>query len=213
MSYPVQLLPVAHSFQLPVLKRQCEILCSERINLNNAVNIYQTSKVCTYSLPEHIHCFSIQLQSVDVICVFCCVLLSRWVRQWSWQCSVKAFSCRTWSVFWTVSSLRSCCWVLTAALHWIQMHWMGFRLHWLHGCTQSVAHVELERMREKHLKLQMWLTKLTFAGRRVKSSTNTWFRCLFSRWHLYNSWFLPVIPIQCQFFNVMCELFITVFKT
>uniref|UniRef100_A0A671MF63 Ankyrin repeat and BTB/POZ domain-containing protein 2-like n=1 Tax=Sinocyclocheilus anshuiensis TaxID=1608454 RepID=A0A671MF63_9TELE len=44
-SYPVQLLPVAHSFQLPVLKRRCEILCSERINLNNAVSIYQTSKV------------------------------------------------------------------------------------------------------------------------------------------------------------------------
>uniref|UniRef100_A0A672LB15 Ankyrin repeat and BTB domain containing 2 n=1 Tax=Sinocyclocheilus grahami TaxID=75366 RepID=A0A672LB15_SINGR len=44
-SYPVQLLPVAHSFQLPVLKRLCEMLCSERINLNNAVSIYQTSKV------------------------------------------------------------------------------------------------------------------------------------------------------------------------
>lgn len=38
-------------------------------------------------------------------------------------------------------------------------------------------------------------------------------RCLSSRWHLCNSWFVPVIPIQCQCFNVLCELFITVFKT
>jgi len=66
-----------------------------------------------------------------------------------------------------VSSLRSCCWALTAALHWIQMHWMGFRQHWLQGCTHSVAHVELERMRGKHLKLQVWFIKLRFAGRQV----------------------------------------------
>lgn len=193
MSYPVQLLPVAHSFQLPVLKRHCEILCSERINLINAVSVYQTSKVCTYSLPEHIHCFSVQ--SSDVICV----LLSRRVRQWGWQCSVKAFSCRTWWIFWTVSSLRSCCWVLTAALHWIQMHWMGFRQHWLQGCTRSVAHVELERMRGKHFKLQVWFTKLRFAGSQVPYQHVVWKMFVLQVASLQFLFFF----FQCQCFNVM----------
>lgn len=75
MSYPVQLLPVAHSFQLPVLKRHCEILCSERINLNNAVSVYQTSKVCTFSWAYLsifiVSAFSLLMSSV------CC-----WAGEW-----------------------------------------------------------------------------------------------------------------------------------
>ncbi len=157
-------------------------------------------------LPKCVHTaytdilFMFPASHYSLICHLCCVLWSRCVRPWSWQCSVKASSCRTWSIFWTVSSLRSCC--------WIQMLWMGFRLHWPHGCTHFVGRVELERMRKTiGNKLQMWLwycwktwlTKLWCAGRRA-AFRNTGFRCLLT-------FVIPIVS-KWQWFNGLCELFI-----
>lgn len=88
------------------------------------------------------------------------VLWSRFVRLWNWRSSVKASSCRTWSIFWTVIILKSWCWALTAALHWILMLWMGCRLHWHQGCTQFAAHVELEG-EEKIIREKRYVQKTT----------------------------------------------------
>lgn len=41
----LQLLSAASLFQLGVLQRHCELICSKHINLDNAVSIYKTAKV------------------------------------------------------------------------------------------------------------------------------------------------------------------------
>ncbi|KAL4622692.1 ankyrin repeat and BTB/POZ domain-containing protein 2 [Arapaima gigas] len=41
----LELLAVASSFQLGALQRHCEILCSKRMDLDNAVDIYRTAKI------------------------------------------------------------------------------------------------------------------------------------------------------------------------
>ncbi|KAA0724219.1 Ankyrin repeat and BTB/POZ domain-containing protein 2 [Triplophysa tibetana] len=40
----LELLSAASSFQLGALQRHCEILCAKNINLDNAMNIYNTAK-------------------------------------------------------------------------------------------------------------------------------------------------------------------------
>ncbi len=80
---------------------------------------------------------------------------------------------------------------------------LASRLHSLCGPRRAWAH------EENHWKLQMWLrccwktwlTKLWYAGRRVTSHTNTVFRCLLT-------FVIPILS-QWQWFNGMCELFIT----
>ena len=55
----VQLVAVADSFQVGALKRQCEILCSDRIQLENAVRLYLKARVrrehtfCTHGKVVH----------------------------------------------------------------------------------------------------------------------------------------------------------------
>lgn len=41
----LQLLSAASLFQLEVLQRHCELICSQHISLDNAVSIYKTAKV------------------------------------------------------------------------------------------------------------------------------------------------------------------------
>lgn len=45
LPFLLQLLSAASVFQLGVLQRHCELICSQYINLDNAVSIYKTAKV------------------------------------------------------------------------------------------------------------------------------------------------------------------------
>lgn len=45
LCFLLQLLSAASLFQLRVLQRHCELICSQHINLDNAVSIYKTAKV------------------------------------------------------------------------------------------------------------------------------------------------------------------------
>lgn len=45
LCFLLQLLSAASQFQLGLLQRHCELICSQHINLDNAVSIYKTAKV------------------------------------------------------------------------------------------------------------------------------------------------------------------------
>lgn len=51
-----QLLSAASQFKLLLLQRHCELICSQHVNLDNAVGIYKTAKVTfCLSLKTHGH--------------------------------------------------------------------------------------------------------------------------------------------------------------
>lgn len=48
--FTLQLLSAASLFQLGALQRHCELICSQHINLDNAVSIYKTAKVTHFNI-------------------------------------------------------------------------------------------------------------------------------------------------------------------
>lgn len=152
-----------HFFTAPACGTLIPASCFEK-TLWNPLLGENTPQQCLENLPNcqgtyayiDFRCKSTVPSSVLWSSVF--VLWSRFVRLWNWQSSVKASSCKIWLNFWTVISLKSWCWALTAALHSMLMLWMGCRPLWLQGCTRFVAHVELERV-EKIIRKYRYVQK------------------------------------------------------
>lgn len=57
----LQLLSAASLFQLGVLQRHCELICSQHVNLDNAVSIYKIAKV------KHTHTHTLRRQYVTPV--------------------------------------------------------------------------------------------------------------------------------------------------
>lgn len=62
-----QLLSAAGMFQLGVLQRHCELICSQHINLDNAVSIYKTAKVTHPFLVNEQHPRLIKLSNNHIL--------------------------------------------------------------------------------------------------------------------------------------------------
>ncbi|XP_038131537.1 ankyrin repeat and BTB/POZ domain-containing protein 2 isoform X2 [Cyprinodon tularosa] len=62
----LELLSAANQFQLVLLQRHCELLCSQHINLDNAVNIYKTAEI-NGSVELRAFCESFFLQQMPAL--------------------------------------------------------------------------------------------------------------------------------------------------